>query len=123
MAISFWLLAPYVAIESIRNLLTRETPQTTLLGIGLTISSLLLMPALGIAKQRLGNRLSSGATAGEGAQNLLCAYLAGAVLDQLGKQLEESRFRVIACDQAAGFLDQLLYSSYDNEDGSERVGP
>jgi divalent metal cation (Fe/Co/Zn/Cd) transporter len=79
-AISFWLLAPYVAIESIRNLLTREMPQTTLLGIGLTISSLLLMPALGIAKQRLGDRLSSAATAGEGAQNLLCAYLAGAVL-------------------------------------------
>jgi divalent metal cation (Fe/Co/Zn/Cd) transporter len=79
-AISFWLLAPYVAVESIRNLLTREMPETTLLGIGLTISSLLLMPALGIAKQRLGDRLSSGATAGEGAQNLLCAYLAGAVL-------------------------------------------
>src|SRR2546427_1047502 len=79
-AISFWLLAPYVAIESIRNLLSREMPETTLLGIGLTISSLLLMPALGIAKQRLGNRLSSGATAGEGAQNLLCAYLAAAVL-------------------------------------------
>src|SRR6266705_394288 len=57
-AISFWLLAPYVAIESIRNLLIREMPETTLLGIGLTISSLLLMPALGIAKQRLGNRLS-----------------------------------------------------------------
>lgn len=83
-AISFWLLAPYVAIESIRNLLIREMPETTLLGIGLTISSLLLMPALGIAKQRLGNRLSSGATAGEGAQNLLCAYLAGAVLVGLG---------------------------------------
>jgi divalent metal cation (Fe/Co/Zn/Cd) transporter len=79
-AISFWLLAPYVAIESIRNLLTRETPETTLLGIGLTVSSLLLMPALGIAKQRLGIRLASGATAGEGSQNLLCAYLAGAVL-------------------------------------------
>src|SRR6266581_3866733 len=60
-AISFWLLAPYVAIESIRNLLIHEMPQTTLLGIGLTISSLLLMPALGIAKQRLGDRLSSGA--------------------------------------------------------------
>jgi divalent metal cation (Fe/Co/Zn/Cd) transporter len=79
-AISFWLLAPYVAVESIRNLLIREMPETTLLGIGLTISCLLLMPALGIAKQRLGDRLSSGATAGEGAQNLLCAYLAGAVL-------------------------------------------
>jgi divalent metal cation (Fe/Co/Zn/Cd) transporter len=79
-AISFWLLAPYVAIESIRDLVTHHRPETTLLGIGLTISSLALMPALGIAKQRLGARLNSGATAGEGAQNLLCAYLAAAVL-------------------------------------------
>jgi hypothetical protein len=79
-AISFWLLAPYVAVESIRNLVSKEVPETTLLGIGLTIGSLLLMPALGIAKQRLGARLNSGATAGEGTQNLLCAYLAAAVL-------------------------------------------
>lgn len=79
-AVSFWLLAPYVAVESIRDLVTRHQPGTTLLGIGLTISSLVLMPALGIAKQRLGARLGSGATAGEGAQNLLCAYLAAAVL-------------------------------------------
>ncbi len=79
-AISFWLLAPYVAIESVRDLLTRHHPGSTLLGIGLTISSLLLMPALGVVKQRLGARLGSGATAGEGSQNLLCAYLAAAVL-------------------------------------------
>src|SRR2546421_9768220 len=77
---SFWLLAPFVAIESIRNLLARVEAETTLLGIGLTVSSLALMPALGIAKQRLASRLSSRATAGEGTQNLLCAYLAGAVL-------------------------------------------
>jgi divalent metal cation (Fe/Co/Zn/Cd) transporter len=79
-AISFWLLAPYVAIQSVRDLLTGERPETSLVGIGLTISSLVLMPALGVAKQRLGRRLGSGATAGEGTQNLLCAYLAGAVL-------------------------------------------
>jgi len=50
------------------------------LGIVLTALSVLLMPVLGITKQRLGRRLESGATAGEGVQNLLCAYLAGAVL-------------------------------------------
>src|SRR5215472_18139911 len=71
---------PYVAVESVRDLVGQHRPETTLLGIGLTISSLLLMPALGIAKQRLGARLASSATAGEGAQNLLCAYLAAAVL-------------------------------------------
>jgi divalent metal cation (Fe/Co/Zn/Cd) transporter len=50
------------------------------LGIVLTAASLAIMPVLGVAKHRLGARLDSGATAGEGTQNLLCAYLAGAVL-------------------------------------------
>lgn len=38
------------------------------------------MPYLGIAKSRLADRLGSPATKGEGRQNLLCAYLAGALL-------------------------------------------
>ena len=38
------------------------------------------MPVLGRAKQRLGERLGSSATAGEGTQNLLCAYMAAGVL-------------------------------------------
>lgn len=38
------------------------------------------MPALGVAKRRLGATLSSGATAGEGTQNLICAAQAAAVL-------------------------------------------
>lgn len=38
------------------------------------------MPPLGRAKQRLGAGLGSGATAGEGTQNLLCAYMAISVL-------------------------------------------
>jgi divalent metal cation (Fe/Co/Zn/Cd) transporter len=45
----------------------------------LTATSLVGMPFLGIAKQRLADTLGSSATHGEGAQNLLCAYLAGAV--------------------------------------------
>jgi divalent metal cation (Fe/Co/Zn/Cd) transporter len=79
-AISFFLLAPYVAVESIRDLLVRHQPSITVLGMALTATSLVLMPMLGVAKRRLGARLGSGATAGEGSQNLLCAYLAAAVL-------------------------------------------
>ncbi len=79
-AVSFFLLAPYVGLESIGHLVNRELPQVTLLGIALTVSSIVLMPALGVAKQRLGRTLGSGATAGEGTQNLLCAYIAGGVL-------------------------------------------
>jgi divalent metal cation (Fe/Co/Zn/Cd) transporter len=38
------------------------------------------MPVLGIAKQRIGDQIGSVATKGEGAQNLLCAYMAAALL-------------------------------------------
>ena len=38
------------------------------------------MPLLGRAKQRLADQLGSAATKGEGRQNMLCAYLAGALL-------------------------------------------
>lgn len=79
-AVSFFLLAPYIAIESTRDLLTGHEAGTSRLGIVLTAASLLVMPLLGVAKQRLGRRLDSTATAGEGVQNLLCAAQAAAVL-------------------------------------------
>ncbi|CAN5640170.1 cation transporter [soil metagenome] len=79
-AVSFWLLAPYVAIESVHALLIGHRAEATVLGMVLAGSSLVVMPVLGYAKQRLGARLASGATAGEGIQNYLCAAQAGAVL-------------------------------------------
>ncbi len=54
-------------------------PGTSWVGIALTAGTFLLEPPLGVAKRRLGRQLGSAATAGEGTQNLLCAYLAGAV--------------------------------------------
>jgi divalent metal cation (Fe/Co/Zn/Cd) transporter len=78
-AIQFFLLAPYVAVEAIRNLAGGAHPEVSVLGMALTATSLVGMPALGIAKQRLAETLGSSATHGEGAQNLICAYLAGAV--------------------------------------------
>jgi divalent metal cation (Fe/Co/Zn/Cd) transporter len=79
-AVSFFLLAPYLVVESIRDLLTGHQASTSVLGIVVTAASLLIMPLLGLAKQRLGRRLDSGATAREGVQNLLCAAQAAAVL-------------------------------------------
>jgi divalent metal cation (Fe/Co/Zn/Cd) transporter len=79
-AISFFLLAPYIAQDALRTLINAHHPSTSWIGIGLSISSILIMPALGRAKQRIGSRLGSGATAAEGAQNMLCAYLAAGVL-------------------------------------------
>jgi len=78
-AIQFFLLAPFVAFEALRHLITGADVETSWLGMALTATSLVGMPILGVAKQRLAQTLGSVATHGEGAQNLLCAYLAGAV--------------------------------------------
>jgi divalent metal cation (Fe/Co/Zn/Cd) transporter len=79
-AIQFFLLAPYVAVESIRALLNGEHPDVSALGMALAVWSLVTMPLLGVAKQRIAEEIGSAATKGEGRQNVLCAYLAGALL-------------------------------------------
>jgi divalent metal cation (Fe/Co/Zn/Cd) transporter len=78
-AIQFFLLAPYVGFEAIQHLAGAERPEVSILGMVLTATSLVGMPLLGIAKQRVARTLGSQATHGEGSQNLLCGYLAGAV--------------------------------------------
>lgn len=79
-AVQFFLLAPYVSAEAFHRLVTGEEPETSWVGIALVATSVVAMPLLGIAKHRLADTLGSAATKGEGTQNLLCAYLAGAVL-------------------------------------------
>ena len=79
-AISFFLLAPYIAIEAIRALADSDHPDTSYLGIALSLGAIATMLPLGLVKRRLGEDLGSRATSGEGTQNLLCAYLAAAVL-------------------------------------------
>jgi divalent metal cation (Fe/Co/Zn/Cd) transporter len=79
-AVQFFLLAPYVGGEAIHKMVTGERPETSWIGIALVSTSVVGMPFLGIAKRRLADKLGSVATRGEGTQNLLCAYLAAAVL-------------------------------------------
>lgn len=79
-ALQFFVLAPYVAVESVRALLGGEHPDVSRVGMVLAAWSLVTMPLLGIAKQRIAHQIGSAATMGEGRQNILCAYLAGALL-------------------------------------------
>ena len=72
-ALSFFLLAPYLTLQSLRDLLGGHDVTTSTLGLAVTAASLVVMPILGRAKQRLGAQLSSEATSGEGMQNLMCA--------------------------------------------------
>jgi divalent metal cation (Fe/Co/Zn/Cd) transporter len=79
-AASFFLLAPYFLYEAVRRLIEGTEAKATVLAVALTASSVALMPLLGWAKLSLGRRLDSGATSGEGVQNLLCAGQALAAL-------------------------------------------
>jgi divalent metal cation (Fe/Co/Zn/Cd) transporter len=79
-AVQFFVLAPYVAFESVQTLAEGERADVSWLGIALSASSMVVMPYLGIAKQRIADQIGSAATKGEGRQNMLCAYLAAALL-------------------------------------------
>lgn len=83
-AISFYILAAYVATESVLTLVAGDHPRVSWVGIALATVTLATMPPLAIAKRRVGERLGSSAAASEARQNMICAALSGALLIGLG---------------------------------------
>lgn len=81
--ISFLILAAYVAFEAIKSLLAHEPPQTSLVGIGLSVVSLIVMPFLARAKRRSASNLESRAMKADSRQTDLCAYLSAILLGGL----------------------------------------
>jgi len=79
-AASFFVLAAYIAAESIRDLAERHHPSASWVGIGLATFTAPTMPLLARAKRRVGEKLGSSAAVKEAAQNQLCAYLSVALL-------------------------------------------
>lgn len=79
-AASFFVLAPVFVIEALRKLIGGGQTHATALAVAVTVSAIVLMPVLGAAKLRLSQQLDSGATAGEGIQNMMCAVQATTAL-------------------------------------------
>jgi divalent metal cation (Fe/Co/Zn/Cd) transporter len=79
-AASFFVLAAYVSVESVRDLIGGHHPEASWVGIGLAAFTAVTMPLLARAKRQVGQRLNSSATVKEGAQNKLCAYLSVGLL-------------------------------------------
>jgi divalent metal cation (Fe/Co/Zn/Cd) transporter len=77
---SFFVLATYVAVESIRSLVGGHEPNASWIGIGLAAFTAPTMPLLAAVKRRVGRKLKSSATVKEAAQTQLCAYLSVALL-------------------------------------------
>ncbi|ATY12455.1 cobalt transporter [Amycolatopsis sp. AA4] len=78
-AVSFFLLAAYVAVDSVRSLFGNEASHSTV-GIVLAAVSLVVMPVLSGAQRRAGRELGSASAVADSKQTLLCTYLSGVLL-------------------------------------------
>ncbi|MFI5614237.1 cation transporter [Amycolatopsis sp. NPDC051903] len=79
-ALSFFALAAYVAVESIRSLAGGESAGHSTVGIVLAAVSLLVMPVLSHVQRRAGRELGSASAVADSKQTLLCTYLSGVLL-------------------------------------------
>jgi divalent metal cation (Fe/Co/Zn/Cd) transporter len=78
--VSFFALAGYVTVESVRNLVGGAEPAPSPVGIALASLSLLVMPVLSWAQRRTGRALNSGSVVADSKQTLLCTYLSAVLL-------------------------------------------
>lgn len=79
-AVSFFVLAAYVTVESVRALLGAEVADHSPVGIALAAASLLIMPSLSYAQRRAGRELGSASAVADSKQTLLCTYLSAVLL-------------------------------------------
>jgi divalent metal cation (Fe/Co/Zn/Cd) transporter len=87
-ALQFFMLVPFIVYEALGKLVSGGEIETSWLGIGLALATLAICQPLGFAKRRLGGRLGSGATVGEGTQDLLCGYLIAVLIAPAAQGLE-----------------------------------
>ena len=78
--ITFFLLAAFVAVESIRALVERHEPDVSVVGIVLTSVSVIVMQWLARAKGRVGIAMDSKAVQADSSQTSACVYLSLVVL-------------------------------------------
>jgi divalent metal cation (Fe/Co/Zn/Cd) transporter len=79
-AISFFLLAAYVTVEALRDLIVGSEAEESAVGIALAAVSLAVMPALAIAKRRTGRQLGSATLLADATETMLCSYLSAILL-------------------------------------------
>ncbi|SCF01338.1 Cation efflux family protein [Micromonospora viridifaciens] len=83
-AVSFFALAAYVSVESVRALFGGADADHTSIGLILAALSLAVMPVLSYAQRRAGRELGSRTAVADSRQTLLCAYLSAVLLVGLG---------------------------------------
>jgi divalent metal cation (Fe/Co/Zn/Cd) transporter len=83
-AVTFFLLAVYIAVDAAYTLLSASKPEQSVLGLAVAAAALLVMPTLALLKRRTGKLLGSEALLADAAESAFCAYLSGVVLVGVG---------------------------------------
>jgi len=83
-AFSFFALAAYVTVDSVRALVGGSPADHSTVGLVLAAVSLVVMPVLSTAQRRAGRALGSASAVADSKQTLLCTYLSAVVLVGLG---------------------------------------
>jgi cation diffusion facilitator family transporter len=82
--VTFFLLAAYIAYEAVGALIVQERPNSSTVGLVLSVLSVFIMPTLAILKQRTGREIGSRALQADAAETWVCAYLSLALLAAVG---------------------------------------
>ncbi len=100
-AFSFFGLAAFVTVDSIRALFGVGRAEHSTIGIALAMLSLVIMPVLSYAQRRAGRELGSISAVADSKQTLLCTYLSAVLLVGL---LLNSLFGIAWADPIAGLI-------------------
>jgi divalent metal cation (Fe/Co/Zn/Cd) transporter len=79
-AITLVVLCLYVLVTAIYGLVAHAQPESSPVGIAVSLAAVLVMPYLAVSKRRIAGRIDSEALRGDAAESLTCAYMAGTVL-------------------------------------------
>jgi divalent metal cation (Fe/Co/Zn/Cd) transporter len=79
-AVSFFGLAAFVAVDAVRSLLGGAEPEHSTVGIVLAAVSVIIMPGLSWFERRTGRELGSASAVADSKQTLICSYLSGVLL-------------------------------------------
>lgn len=79
-ALSFFALAAYVALEAVLSLTGAGEARHSPVGIALAAVSLMVMPALAWQQTRAGREIGSAAAVADAKQTLLCSWLSAVLL-------------------------------------------
>lgn len=82
--VTFFVLAVYLAVEGIRDLVTGAAPRVSVPGLVIAAAALLVMPGLAIAKRATGRALGNRTLVADSAETAFCAATSAATLAGVG---------------------------------------